>query len=83
MNLFATLDTDATDFAKRNGFFQDEAIRTPVVVSKHGRPKTVLIAYDEFVRLRERDRQAYSLTDMPEEVAQAILEATVPEDLAD
>ncbi|MCJ2011455.1 type II toxin-antitoxin system prevent-host-death family antitoxin [Methylobacterium sp. J-076] len=78
MNLFATLDADATDFAKRNGFFQDEAIRAPIVVSKHGRPKTVLIAYEEFVRLRERDRQAYSLTELPEEVAQAILDATVP-----
>jgi len=83
MNLFATLDTDATDFAKRNGFFQDEAIRKPIVVSKHGRPKTVLIAYDEFVRLRERDRQAYTLDDLPEDVAQAILDAAVPEALKD
>lgn len=83
MDLFKTLDTDATEFAKRNGYFQDEAIRKPIVVSRHGRPKTVLIAYDEFVRLRERDRQAYALDDIPDDVAQAILGATVPDDLAD
>ncbi len=33
MNLFAT-STPTPGFAKRNGFFQDEAIRKPIVVSK-------------------------------------------------
>lgn len=83
MNLFKLIDTDATDFAKRAGFYQDEAIRNPVVISKNGRPKTVLVAYDEFIRLREGDRRSFTVDDMPEDIAEAILNAKVPEDLPD
>jgi hypothetical protein len=36
MDLFKLIDTDATDFAKRAGFYQDAAIRNPVVISKNG-----------------------------------------------
>ena len=64
IDLFKLIDTDATDFAKRAGFYQDEAIRNPVVISKNGRPKTVLVAYDEFIRLRERDRRSFTVDDI-------------------
>ncbi|WP_082501473.1 type II toxin-antitoxin system prevent-host-death family antitoxin [Methylobacterium sp. Leaf88] len=83
MNLFKLIDTDATDFAKRAGFYQDEAIRNPVVISKNGRPKTVLVAYDEFIRLRERDRRSFTIDDIPDDIADAILSAEVPKGLTD
>ena len=83
MNLFKFAETDSTDFAKKSGFYQDEAIRAPVLVKKNGRPKTVLLDYNEFVRLRERDRQAYSIDEIPDEIAQSILDAKVPEGLED
>lgn len=83
MNLFKLSEADSTDFAKRAGFYQDEAIRNPVVVKKNGRPRTVLLDYDEFLRLRERDRQAYALADLPDEVARTILDARAPDDLPD
>ncbi len=73
----------ATEVQKNFGFFQDEALKKPVFISKNGRPKTVLISYEEFVRLNERDRQAYTVEDLPVHLATAILEATVPDDLED
>lgn len=83
MDLFKLTDTDATDFAKRAGYYQDEAIRNPVVISKNGRPKTVLVAYEEFIRLRDRDRLSFTVDDIPDDIADAILNAKVPEDLPD
>ena len=68
---------------KRFGYYQDEALKGPVLISKNGRPKTVLISYDEFIRLKMRDRRAYSLDDLPVEFAAAILEAKVPDELAE
>jgi prevent-host-death family protein len=73
----------AAEVQKKFGFYQDEAIRAPVLISKNGRPKTVLLSYDEFLRLRRRDRQAYAMDELPEAVASAILEAKVPDDLED
>ncbi len=75
--------TTATEVQKNFGFFQDEALKKPVFISKNGRPKTVLISYEEFVRLKARDRQAYGLDHLPDSLATAILEAKVPEDLED
>lgn len=72
----------AAEVQKRFGEFQDRAIREPIIVSKNGRPKTVLVAYDEFVRLKERDRRAHSVADLPDDLAAAILEAKVSDELA-
>ncbi len=71
----------AAEVQKKFGFYQDEAIRAPVQISKNGRPKTVLLSYDEFLRLRRRDRQAHAMDELPEAVASAILEAKVPDEL--
>ena len=78
-----TTSTTATEVQKNFGFFQDEALKRPVFISKNGRPKTVLISYDEFVRLKRADRQAYGLDDLPPSLATAILEAEVPDELVD
>ena len=83
MNLFKLINTDATDFAKRAGFYQDEAIRNPVVISRNGRPKTVLVAYHAFLRLRERDRRSFAVDDIPDDIADAILSAKVSGGLTD
>ena len=71
----------ASEVQKNFGYYQDQAIKEPVFISKNGRTKTVLVSLDEFVRLKERDRQAYSIDNLPEEVATAILEATVSDDM--
>ena len=48
----------ATDVSKSFGAFQDAAVRAPVIITKNGRPRTVLIAYEDYVRLAARDRRA-------------------------
>ncbi|TIM67140.1 MAG: type II toxin-antitoxin system Phd/YefM family antitoxin, partial [Mesorhizobium sp.] len=37
--------------------YQDAAVRDPVIITKNGRPRTVLLAYEDFVRLSKRDRR--------------------------
>ena len=32
-------------------------MREPVVITKNGRPRTVLMAYEDFIRLSKRDRR--------------------------
>jgi PHD/YefM family antitoxin component YafN of YafNO toxin-antitoxin module len=42
---------------KNLGANQDAAVREPVIITKNGRPRTVLIAYEDYVRLAKRDRR--------------------------
>ncbi|RUW77470.1 type II toxin-antitoxin system Phd/YefM family antitoxin [Mesorhizobium sp. M1E.F.Ca.ET.063.01.1.1] len=39
------------------GAYQDAAVRDQVIITKNGRLRTVLLAYEEFVRLSKRDRR--------------------------
>ena len=51
----------------------DRALREPVVITAHGRPRHVLIAYEDYNRLRSHERQAYETTDLPADLAADIL----------
>ncbi|MEB2847094.1 type II toxin-antitoxin system prevent-host-death family antitoxin [Rhizobiales bacterium RZME27] len=46
----------AATVSKNFGAYQDAAIREPVIITRNGRPKTVLMAYEDYVRLIKRDR---------------------------
>ena len=46
----------AAEVSKNFGAYQDAAVREPVVITKNGRPRTVLMAYEDFVRLSKRGR---------------------------
>lgn len=56
------------------GEVADRALRQPVVITSKGRPRHVLMAYDEYERLKARDRRAYRIEDLPDDLA-AELEA--------
>lgn len=47
----------AAAVSKNFGAYQDAAVREPVIITKNGRPRTVLIAYEDYLRLAKRDRQ--------------------------
>jgi len=71
---------------RRWGEVADQALRDPVIITSKGRPRHVLMAYDEYQRLKARDRRAYRIEDLPDDLA-AELEAgldalrdRVPED---
>lgn len=83
MNLFDTRDVTAADFSKKVGHYQDEALRHPVLISEDGQPRTVLLAYEEFARLRASVRRACTLDAIPDDIAEAILRARVPDELED
>lgn len=52
----------------------DKALREPVVITSHGRPRHVLLAYDDYERLRDQERQVVRTDDLPEALANAILD---------
>jgi PHD/YefM family antitoxin component YafN of YafNO toxin-antitoxin module len=58
----ATAGEMARDFSR----FSDMALRRPVVVTKNGRPRNVLLSIEEYERLKRRDQQAFMAADTPE-----------------
>jgi prevent-host-death family protein len=56
----------AADVSKNFGAYQDAAVREPVIITKNGRPRTVLMAYEDFVRLSKRDRRVQRTADLSE-----------------
>ncbi|TIL76688.1 MAG: type II toxin-antitoxin system Phd/YefM family antitoxin [Mesorhizobium sp.] len=52
-----TTTVTAATVSKNFGAYQDAAVRDPVIITKNGRPRTVLLAYEDFVRLSKRDRR--------------------------
>lgn len=46
----------AAAISKNFGAYQDDALKEPVIITKNGRPRTVLLAYEDFVRLSKLER---------------------------
>jgi prevent-host-death family protein len=76
----------AHEIQRHWGEVADRALRDPVVITSKGRPRHVLMAYDEYQRLKARDRRAYRIEDLPDDLAQLLedgldeLRSRVPED---
>ena len=65
-----TATVTAAQVSKNFGAYQDAAVREPVVITKNGRPRTVLIAYEDFVRLSKRERDVELTSELsPTEIA--------------
>jgi len=70
----------ASEFQKRPGEYSDIARREPVTVTRHGRPSLVLLAAEDYARLRqieERTTKAMRVADLPEETIAAIRDANL------
>ncbi|MHB0954637.1 MAG: type II toxin-antitoxin system Phd/YefM family antitoxin [Allorhizobium sp.] len=65
----------AAAISKNFGAYQDAAVREPVIITKNGRPRTVLIAYEDYLRLSKRDRRV-DLTTMLGDDEVAAIEAS-------
>jgi prevent-host-death family protein len=59
-----TSTVSAAEVSKNFGAYQDAAVREPVVITKNGRPRTVLMAYEDYVRLLKRDRRVQRTADL-------------------
>ncbi len=78
--------TNASEFQKRLGEFSSIARREPVTITRHGRPTLVLLAAEDYERLRrfeERSTKAVRTVDLPRETIEAMKSAKLahlPED---
>jgi prevent-host-death family protein len=70
----------ASEFQQAFGALSDRARREPVIITKHGRPSLVVMAAEEWERLKRRDRQVGLATELPEEWVEAVRHAKVPEE---
>ncbi|MBJ6135835.1 type II toxin-antitoxin system Phd/YefM family antitoxin [Ochrobactrum sp. Q0168] len=69
-----TSTVTAAAISKNFGAYQDAAVRDPVIITKNGRPRTVLLAYEDYLRLMRRERRV-ELTGMLAEDDLAAVEA--------
>lgn len=68
--MVATLTRSA--FEAQVGDALDRALSQPVIVTKHGKPKNVVLSYDEYERLTARDRRIIRLDDWSEDELRAL-----------
>ncbi len=60
------ITTTAGDLVRQFSHYSDVALGQPVVVTRNGRPRNVLLSVDEYERLKKRDQQAFTAADTPE-----------------
>ena len=63
----ATITLSASEFQDRVGEALDRSLSQPVLITKHGRPRNVVLSYDEYERLRAQDRRAVRAEDLTDE----------------
>jgi len=74
-----TATATAAEVSKNFGAYQDEAVREPVIITKNGRPRTVLMAYEDFMRLSKRDRQVQLTAALSEDEIVAVEQSEMAE----
>jgi PHD/YefM family antitoxin component YafN of YafNO toxin-antitoxin module len=55
-------------------YFTDLALSRPVVVTRNGRPRSVLISFEQYERLKQRDQDSFLAADTPERFLPSIEE---------
>ncbi|HEX4301188.1 MAG TPA: type II toxin-antitoxin system Phd/YefM family antitoxin [Rhizomicrobium sp.] len=58
----------AGELVRQFSHYSDLALAEPVIVTKNGRPRNVLISVEEYERLKLRDRRVYRAEDSPPEL---------------
>lgn len=78
----AGMSISSAEFQRAFGRYREAALKAPVTITNHGRDSLVLMAIDEYQRLKARDRVAMRIEDLDEETFRAITEQELPADLA-
>jgi prevent-host-death family protein len=65
------LMVSAAEFQRNFGRYQDEALKQPLTITRNGRDRLVVVAVEEYQRLKQRDR----VVRKTEELSAAELEA--------
>jgi prevent-host-death family protein len=72
----------SADFQRQFGALSDKALTEPVIITRNGRDRLVLLSVEEYERLRRRDRRVVRLEDFTEEEMALIAKADVPVEYA-
>lgn len=71
------------EFIKNYGTLADKALQEPVMITKNGRDRLVVLSAEEYARLKRRDRRVVKLEDFTEDEMAKIAAAEAPtEELA-
>jgi prevent-host-death family protein len=73
--IMASVTLTASEFQERVGDALDRSLSQPVVITKHGRPRNVVLSYSEYERLSARDRRVVLLEDWTAEDVALLAEA--------
>jgi PHD/YefM family antitoxin component YafN of YafNO toxin-antitoxin module len=75
------MKVSTAEFIKGYGTLADKALTEPVVITKNGRDRLVVLSAEEYARLKRRDRRVVRLEDFTDEEMALIARAEVrPED---
>ncbi len=72
----------STEFHKKVGLYQDLALTEPLIVTRNGRERIVVLAAEEYRRLKRRDREVLRVEEMSARDLKAIAAATPPAEAA-
>lgn len=66
------MSVSAAEFQRNFGRFQDEALKQPLSITRNGRERLVVLAVDEYERLKRRDRRVFKTDELSDAELQAI-----------
>jgi prevent-host-death family protein len=72
----------ASEFQQAFGALSDKARHEPVIITKHGHDSLVVMAAEEWQRLKRRDRRVGLASELPEDWIEAVRAAKVPDEFA-
>ena len=70
------------DFIKNYGTLADKALTEPVIITKNGRDRLVILSADEYARLKRRDRRVVRLEEFSDDEMALIAQAEVSAEYA-
>ena len=79
---FAMVRVSSTEFANEIGRYQDAALSQPVVVTRDGQDRTVMISAAEYARLKRLDREVLSIDEFTDADVAAVRRAKPSPDAA-
>lgn len=65
------------EFQRNFGRFQDEALKSPLSITRNGRDRLVILSFEEYERLKRRDRRALAGEELSDAELEAISKAEV------
>ena len=77
-----TVRISSAEFQRNFGRYQDVALTQPVMVTRNGRDRTVILSAEEYRRLKRRDRQVLAAGDFTADDIAAIEQAEPPVEAA-